>query len=68
MDEGAAGERWAARGDLLLLKLDASRPIDIDDAIALKDARGESWDRRYIDEQAALLGLSATVDNLLGPP
>jgi hypothetical protein len=60
--------RVATVEDLFLLKLDANRPIDIDDAIALKDAHGARWDRGYIDEQSRELGLSAAVESLLGSP
>jgi hypothetical protein len=52
--------------DLLLLKLDANRPIDLDDAIAIKDAFGKELDRAYLAEQAGLLGLRDRVENLLG--
>lgn len=53
--------------DLLLMKLDANRPTDLDDAIALKEAFGESLDRAYIDHWAAQLGLTNRVEALLGP-
>lgn len=43
--------------DLLLLKLEANRHIDLDDAIAIKDAFGEALDRAYIDRWAKTLGI-----------
>lgn len=53
--------------DLLLLKLDANRGIDLDDAIAIKDAFESSLDRAYLEEQADALGVRRALDNLLGP-
>lgn len=42
--------------DLLLMKLAANRPIDLDDAIAIKDAFGASLDLAYLRVQADRLG------------
>lgn len=52
--------------DLLLLKLEAGRGIDLDDAIAIKDAFEETLDRAYLAEQADTLGLRGALENLLG--
>lgn len=52
--------------DLLLLKLDAGRPIDLDDAIALKDVYEAHFDRIYLLEQSELLGLRAKLERLPG--
>ena len=54
--------------DLLLLKLDAGRGIDLDDAIAIKDAFEQTLDRKYLAEQADAIGVRRALDNLLGPP
>ncbi len=53
--------------DLLLLKLDAGRGIDLDDAIAIKDAFEETLDRTYLAEQADAIGVRRAIENLLGP-
>jgi hypothetical protein len=53
--------------DLLLLKLEAGRGIDLDDAIAIKDAFEKTLDRAYLEEQARALGVQGSLDNLLGP-
>ena len=53
--------------DLLLMKLDANRPNDWDDAIAIKDAHGPTLDRAYIDRQAEYLDVKARVVALLDP-
>jgi hypothetical protein len=63
---GAVRLNVATLEDLLLLKLDANRPIDLDDAIAIKDAFGKELDRAYLAEQAGPLGLRERVENLLG--
>lgn len=52
--------------DLLLMKLEANRPIDLDDAIAIKDAYGDRLDRAYVDRWAAALGIDGRVKALLG--
>ena len=57
----------ATAEDLLLMKLDANRPTDLDDALALKDVFGESLDRDYIERWAAQLDLTKRVEALLGP-
>lgn len=53
--------------DLLLLKLEAGRGIDVDDAIAIKDAFGPTLDRSYLAEQADAIGVRREIENLLGP-
>lgn len=53
--------------DLLLMKLDANRPIDLDDAIALKDVFGATLDRRYLHAAGEKLGLLKRLESLLGP-
>ena len=42
--------------DLVLMKVQANRPIDLDDVLALKDAFGERLDLAYMRAQADLLG------------
>ncbi len=42
--------------DLLLMKLEANRPIDLDDVIAIKDALGDRLDWAYVRAQADRLG------------
>jgi hypothetical protein len=54
--------------DLLLLKLEAGRPVDLDDAIAIKDVYADTLDRTYLAEQGELLGLRSKLENLLGTP
>jgi hypothetical protein len=53
--------------DLLLLKLEAGRPLDLDDAIAIKDVFEQTLDRKYLGEQGDLLGLRQKLESLLGP-
>jgi hypothetical protein len=57
----------ATAEDLLLLKLEANRPRDLDDAIALKDVCGPTLDRAYLKAQGAALDLTARLEALLGP-
>ena len=52
--------------DLVLMKLEANRGIDLDDAIALKDIYGASLDRAYLKQAASGAGLLSRVENLLG--
>lgn len=51
--------------DLLLMKLEANRPVDLDDAIAIKDAFGDRLDRAYVDKWAMALGLTDRLKALL---
>jgi hypothetical protein len=44
------------------LKLEADRPVDIDDVLAIKDARGDQLDMRYLRSQADQLGLRGKLD------
>ncbi len=53
--------------DLLLLKLEANRPRDLDDAIAIKDVHGATLDRGYLKAQGEALDLTARLEALLGP-
>ena len=50
--------RVATAEDLLLLKLEANRPHDIDDALALVDALGDGLDRAYLERWADALGIA----------
>lgn len=52
--------------DLLLLKLDANRHVDMDDALAIKDALLPSLDRDYLEHQARASGLLEPLERLLG--
>ncbi len=56
----------ATAEDLLLMKLEAGRHVDLDDAIAIKDAFGEQLDRAYLLRQGDALGLRRELENLLG--
>ncbi len=51
--------------DLLLMKIEADRPHDLDDAIAIKDAFADQLDRDYVRRWAAALGIKARIDALL---
>lgn len=42
--------------DLLVMKLDANRPLDLDDAIAIKDAFAQKLDLAYVRRQADSAG------------
>ena len=46
----------ASPEDLVLMKVHANRPIDLDDVLALKDAFGTRLDLAYMRAQADLLG------------
>ena len=52
--------------DLLLLKLDANRYLDLDDAIAIKDAHGATLDRAYLAQLAEAVGIVDRLERLLG--
>ncbi len=52
--------------DLILLKLEANRPADLEDVIAMKDAVGEKLDLRYLREQAEALGIAERVRAFVG--
>lgn len=45
--------------DLLLLKLEAGRPHDLDDALALREAFGATLDRDYLARWEPVLGVGA---------
>ncbi len=60
------GIPFATLEDLILLKLEAERPIDIDDVLAIRDAAGDRLDRGYIDARANELGLADRVALYLG--
>ena len=49
--------------DLLLMKLEANRPVDLD---AIKDAFADTLDRAYLRAEAARLDVVARLDALLG--
>ena len=67
VEMGDAAVQVATPEDLMLMKLDANRGIDLDDAIALKDIYGASLDRAYLKQAAAGAGLLSRVESLLGP-
>lgn len=48
--------------DLVLLKLDANRPLDIDDVLSIKDAFGASLDFAYLEKWADRLRLRDRLD------
>lgn len=45
--------------DLLLMKLEANRPEDVEDILAIKDVWSSRLDRAYVDDTARHLGLEA---------
>ncbi len=55
--------------DLLVMKLDANRPIDLDDVIAIKDALGDRIDLAYARGGADLAGpdVRRRLDLMFGP-
>lgn len=53
--------------DLLLMKLEANRLLDLDDAIAIKDAFGPQLDRAYLASSGDRFGLRRQLESLLGP-
>lgn len=53
--------------DLILMKLDANRPTDLDDVIALKDAFDATLDRPYLARMAGRLGIEARMRAFVGP-
>lgn len=61
--------RVATPEDLLLMKVEANRPIDLDDAIAIKDAFANRLDLSYVRAQADKLGADVRrrLDLLLPP-
>lgn len=68
VDFGAVRLPVATPEDLILMKLDANRPHDLDDAIALKDAHLGKLDRVYLNTWASKLGITARLEALLGAP
>ena len=56
----------ASPEDLILMKLDANRPTDLDDVIALRDAFDASLDRAYLARMAMRLGIEARVQAFIG--
>jgi predicted nucleotidyltransferase len=56
---GGAKLAYATLEDLVLLKLEANRAIDIDDVLAIKDGLGPTLDMRFLSERATDLGLGS---------
>ncbi len=52
--------------DLLLLKLEANRPQDIDDILSIKDGCSEALDWAYVRAEAARLSLSEVLELYFG--
>jgi predicted nucleotidyltransferase len=52
--------------DLVLLKLEAERGIDVDDILAIKDAHGTTLDSEYLKATAERLGLDGRLDLYFG--
>ena len=52
--------------DLLVLKLEADRPQDIDDILAIKDAFAERLDLHYVRGHTDRLGISDRLDLYFG--
>ncbi len=57
VDLGTCRLNVASVEDILILKLEANRPQDIDDIIAIKDAHGESLDMAYVLDRCERLDL-----------
>ncbi len=66
VDLGVATLPVATTEDLLLLKLDAHRPEDLDDILSIKDACAGALDMGYVREQAGRLGLLERLELYLG--
>lgn len=67
LDLGVATLPVATVEDLLLLKLEAHRPQDIDDLLAIKDGCGARLDWRYVRARAAALGLTERLSLYFDP-
>ena len=52
--------------DLLLMKLEANRPQDIDDILAIKDACASTLDMTHVAEQARALGVTDRLELYFG--
>lgn len=63
---GGATLPVATAEDLLLMKLEAGRPQDLDDALAIKDAFGDRLDLEYLRAWAGQLGIERQLALLLG--
>jgi hypothetical protein len=63
---GEASIPVATVEDLVLMKLDANRPRDLDDVLALVDAHRDTLDLDYLRSWAARMDLSARVDAFVG--
>lgn len=66
VDFGFCALPVASIEDLLLLKLEANRPQDIDDILAIKDAHGPNLDMSYVRASAQRLGLADLLATYLG--
>lgn len=66
LDLGPVTLRVATLEDLVLLKLEAHRPQDIDDILAIKDAAADVLDMTYVRERAAELGVLDRVELYFG--
>lgn len=59
---GGVSVRVASAEDLVLLKLEADRPLDIEDVLSIKDGLGASLDMEYLRAQADRLELRHKLD------
>lgn len=66
LDLGPVTLPVATLEDLLLLKLEAHRPQDIDDILAIKDVAGGALDMAYVRGRAAEIGVLDRVRLYLG--
>ena len=57
LEVGGVSVPVATLEDLVLLKLDAHRPKDIDDVLAIKDVAADQLDRAYLERWAKELGV-----------
>ncbi|MBN8610926.1 MAG: nucleotidyl transferase AbiEii/AbiGii toxin family protein [Deltaproteobacteria bacterium] len=57
LEVGGVSVPVATLEDLVLLKLDAHRPKDIDDVLAIKDVAADQLDRAYLEHWARELGV-----------
>lgn len=59
---GSVTLKIATAEDLVLLKLEADRPLDIEDVLTIKDGLGASLDMTYLRKQADHLKLREKLD------
>jgi len=58
----------ATAEDLLIMKLEANRPEDVDDILAIKDALAADLDFEHVRRHTDLLGITDRLDLYFGQP